>query len=454
LETAVSFRAWRYAPTAGEPAGLIAPPYDVIDASLQSRLYARSPYNVVRVDLGMSTPSDNDCDNRYTRAAAQLEDWKSRGILVRDDRPSITFVEERFTGPDGRPSTRNGFLALMRLYDFGEKIVFPHEQTLSGPKDDRFRLMLATGMSLSPVFLLYDLPGDDVTALWRHRVAPLPPDTDLVGDDGTVTRLWQVSESDLLGRVEQVLESSRFIIADGHHRYETALAMKSHCEQMRGADDPHSARRGWNYALAYFGNMADPGLSIYSTHRLVANLPEETIAGLPGILRESFVVEEFPLNEIGGHADFADAARAAIATFLADNPRGAFGFWGHGMTSAFGLRLRPEAASLSYGEAVRTTCDGLDVGVLQTLVLENALGLTGEDIASGDYVAFVKDPREAFELLESGDFQVGFFVNPTGLDQIRDVAFSGRRMPQKATFFYPKLPTGLVFHELEAVISG
>ena len=167
MQTVVPFRAWRYGERAGDLERLVAPPYDVIGPELQSRLYARSRYNVVRVDLGMSTPSDSECDNPYTRAAFQVAAWREDGILERDPTPCLTFVEESFTGPDGRTRTRRGFLALLRLSDFGAGVVFPHEQTLSGPKEDRFRLMLATEMSLSPVFLLYDLPGDEITAAWQ-----------------------------------------------------------------------------------------------------------------------------------------------------------------------------------------------------------------------------------------------------------------------------------------------
>ena len=177
VDTVLPFRAWRYAPTAGDPALLVAPPYDVIGPGLQSRLYARSRHNVVRIDLGMTTPSDNDCDNRYTRAAAQLQEWKESGVLIRDRLPTLTFVAEEFTGPDGRARVRHGFIAAVRLHEFSEGVVYPHEQTFSGPKEDRFELMDATAMSLSPVFLLYDLPGDPVTSAWSAGPGARPPAT-------------------------------------------------------------------------------------------------------------------------------------------------------------------------------------------------------------------------------------------------------------------------------------
>ena len=454
LETVVPFRAWRYAPTAGDPALLVAPPYDVIGPELQSRLYARDPHNVVRVDLGMTTPSDNDCDNRYTRASTQLAQWKSSGILVRDRQPSLTFVEETFTGPDGRASVRHGFLAAMRLYDFDEGVVFPHERTLSGPKEDRFRLMAATAMSLSPVFLLYDLPGDDITAAWRVALGAESPATTVADEDGTVTKLWPTSNPALLGIVEQTLAASRFVIADGHHRYETALRYQKYRQAARsglGSVEHDQARpHAYDYALAYFSNMADPGLAIYGTHRLVTGLDPERVAALPGSLAGMFEVERLTADT-GADAtpgQMASTAQTAMFAYLAAHPRRAFGLWGPSFDAAYGLRFVDPAAAREAEPGHSAAYQELDVSVLQTLVLEKTLGISTADMAEEKNVTFFKDPEEALARLAAGEFQAGFFMNPTGLDQIRRVALGGERMPQKATFFYPKLPTGLVFHEL------
>ena len=498
METAVPFRAWRYAPQAGDLTSLVAPPYDVIGPDLQSRLYAAGPHNVVRVDLGITTPSDTPCDDRYTRAAAQLAEWKERGVLVRDPEPSITFVEESFTGPDGRPCERHGFLAAMRLYDFDEGVVYPHEQTLSGPKEDRYRLMATTAMSLSPVFLLYDLPGDEITAAWRAGVGSKDPAADIVDEMGTATKLWPTSDPDLLDTIRKSLENARFIIADGHHRYETALRYRDQRRAEEAAEGGAGGRAGrggpragvkegpegpppqgpappstpaYDYALAYFSNMADSGMAIYSTHRLVTGLAPELVAALPRTLSGTFEVErltggEEPAREAAGGNTGATpsiaaaagpaaappgaaAAEAAVTAYLAKHPRRAFGLWGPGFEAAYGLKLTDAAAARTTESGRSAAYRELDVTILQSQVLGKALGIGAADMASERYVTFFKDQKEAFARLEAGDFQVGFFMNPTGLDQIREAAFSGERMPQKATFFYPKLPTGLVFHELE-----
>ncbi len=459
MHTVVPFRAWRYdSRRAGDLERLIAPPYDVIGPELQSRLYARSRYNVVRIDLGMTTPSDNDCDNQYTRAAFQLSEWKETGVLTRDPEPSLTFVEETFTGPDGRRSTRRGFLALVRLHDFADGVILPHEQTLSGPKEDRFRLMVSTEMSLSPVFLLYDLPGDDITAAWQAGPGAGEPQVAVADPEGgaeaTVTRLWRTSDTRLLGLAAQMLQDATFIIADGHHRYETALRYERHRDDLAteaGLDsqeptcDEEPGVPAYRYALAYFSNMADPGLAIYGTHRLVSGVDPALLAALPQKLAATFTVERLTPEDA---PTTAQTAAEAIAAYLQANPRKAFGLWGRDLEGAWGLRLAHPAAVddavPDHSQAYRE----LDVTILQSLVLEQGLGITAGDMVAQRHVTFFKEPNDAFERLDRGEFQAGFFMNPTGLDQIRQVAQAGERMPQKATFFYPKLPTGLVFHDL------
>jgi len=438
LETAVPFRAWRYSPQAGELSDLVAPPYDVIGPELQSQLYARSAYNVVRVDLGVTTPQDNETDNRYTRAARLLARWKESGILIRDPEPTVTFVEERFVGPDGRPGVRHGFLAVMRLYDFGEGVVFPHECTLSGPKEDRYRLMEATAMSLSPVFLLYDLPGDDITVAWQAQLSQETPAAVVTDEEGTVTRLWPTADVAFLRMIMESLSGGRFIIADGHHRYETALRYQMKQRERGQARPVPGAHPAYDYVLAYFANLADPGLTIYATHRLLRGLDPELVRTLPERLAQYFAVERL------SQAD----PPAAVANFLQEHPRKAFGLWGTELDSPYGLRLvdvsRARAAAPGHIPAYQE----LDVTILQTLVLEQTLGIRPEDLAAERYVTYCKGAGEAFARLAAGEFQVGFFMNPTGLDQVKEVALGGERMPQKATFFHPKLPTGLVFHDL------
>jgi len=445
MDTVVPFRAWRYSPTAGDPALLVAPPYDVIGPGLQSRLYARSRQNVVRVDLGMTTPSDNYCDNRYTRAAGQLEEWKEAGVLTRDGVPTLTFVEEEFTGPDGRARVRHGFLAAVRLHQFSEGVVYPHEQTFSGPKQDRFELMNATGMSLSPVFLLYDLPGDEVTSAWSAGPGAGAPATVIADEEGNVTKLWPTSDEALLETVRRNLATARFVIADGHHRYETALRYREHRRER--SEGPSGAAPAYDYVLTYLSNMADPGLAIYATHRLVAGVDPEKVAALPHVLAGTFAVESLT----PATPDTA-GVRETIESYLSAHPKGAFAVWAPAAGGAYGLRLLDRALAARATPGKTAAYQELDVTVLQKLILEQALDIPSEGPAAEEHVTFFKDAGDAFERLANGEFQAGFFMNPTRLEQVREVALAGERMPQKATFFYPKLPTGLVFQDLAGLL--
>jgi uncharacterized protein (DUF1015 family) len=305
LDNVVPFRAWRYSPQAGELADLVAPPYDVVGPELQSALYARSPNNVVRVDLGVAESGDTDSQNKYSRAAGLLESWKTSGALTRDDEPTLTFVEEVFTGPDGLAGRRYGVLAAMRLTEFDEGVVFPHEHTLTGPKEDRFRLMTTTAMSLSPVFLLYDLPGDDITSAWKKAAGAEPPTSTTTDDTGNVTRLWRCSDPYLLGMVRERLA----------HRYETALRYQK--TQAAAATRPSASPAASDYCLVYLANKSDPALTIYPTHRLVAGLPERLILDLPRSLADTFDVERLAEGDIdSNHAARAVAAQKAIVRRL------------------------------------------------------------------------------------------------------------------------------------------
>ena len=256
-----------------------------------------------------------------------------------------------------------------------------------------------------------------------------------------------------------ILADRTFIIADGHHRYETALRYQQHRREEAGGEAlpptqdrecaPTPEARAYDYVLAYLSNMADPGLAIYGTHRLVRGLDPELLAALPQNLASTFAVERLAPQ---GTRFEAKAAAGVIGSYLEAHPRGAFGLWGPALDGPYGLLLTdPDAARLA-APGHGSTYQGLDVTVLQTLVLERHLGITPADMAAERHVTFFKEPSEAFGRLEAGDFQAGFFMNPTGLDQVREVALAGERMPQKATFFYPKLPTGLVFHDLRGSV--
>ncbi|NLE74149.1 MAG: DUF1015 domain-containing protein [Actinobacteria bacterium] len=442
----IAFRPWLYDTSVAGPLDrLVAPPYDVISPDLQTELYQRSPYNVVRVDLNREPG-----DRRYQEAARALAAWKEQGALRRATEPQVTVVEETFVGPDGHGRVRKGVLALLRLADFNQGVVFPHEFTLSGPKEDRFRLLEATTTGLSPIFLLYSRPDDAIMAAWSRQVNR-PPDATLaapaVREDGgqrEIIRLWHTTNPSFLATLSTALSKQPLIIADGHHRYETALRYRD-TKRAATADEIDDAP--YEYVLAYLVNMSDPGLAIFGTHRLLHDIPRAVLATLPHCLTPYFAVEQV--------ADSSTEAGPALRAFLerqqehsstAESTPTVFGLYIADTKDAYGLVLRPDAALL--GHAASAVSRVLDVTVLQEVVLERCLGVSSEQVAAGAHVTFVKEWDEALQRLVDGSHQVGFFLNPTRLEQVHTMALGGERMPQKSTYFYPKLPTGLLFQDL------
>ena len=459
----IPFRPWLYDTEAVGPLEcLIAPPYDVITPALRDELYQRSPYNVVRLDLNRAPGPE-----RYREAARLWGEWQAGGVLRRASQPQVTVVEETFVGPDGRNRVRRGVLALVRLADFSEGVVFPHEHTLSAPKEDRYLLMEATQAAFSPVFFLYLRPDDAVMAAWT-RLADHPPDatisppaTPAEGGRREILRVWHSSHPSFHETITSSLAEQPLIIADGHHRYETALRFRNarraeaaaagvaggrpQTEASSPRTEYTSPLPPYEYVLAYLVNMADPGLAVFATHRLVRGLPPEKIARLPLDLAGHFFVEQL--------ADSVEEAAEVIPAFLERHQEGptALGLFLAASRTAYGIHLRPEFEGRPFSETAERNSEtyrSLDVTVLQDLVLGLHLGLPGEHAAQNDQLAFVKDWEEAFASLVRGDYQVGFFLNPTRLDQVRRIALAGERMPQKSTYFYPKLPTGLLFHDL------
>jgi uncharacterized protein (DUF1015 family) len=438
VASVVPFRAWRYdLERTGSLYAVTAPPYDVIGHIFRDELYDLSPYNVVRVDFGKTSTDDTETHNRYTRAADLLREWKAEGALTRDPEPTITIVEEQYIGPDTRPRTRRGFLALVKLQDFSEGVVFPHETTLSGPKRDRYRLMDETCMNLSPVFMLYSLPDDSIMATWDAVSAGAPPAATMTDPAGTTTSLWPTSDPAVLAAATSRLNGVPLLIADGHHRYETALRYRAARHEAGDGEGP------WDYAPVYLCNMEDPGLAIFATHRLLHGLNEDMIQGLPDALSRFFTLEE--LTDDPGEAE--EAISGFLETRMAQG--GAFGLYGPSLGTAYGLALRDPNAPETLADDIHSQAyHRLDVAILHNVILHELLGITKEDVAAGQYVTFVKNWSRGFERLSTGESQIGFFMNPIKLRQVYNVAIGGERLPQKSTYFYPKLPTGLLFHDL------
>ena len=399
---------------------LIAPPYDVIDAERRAALVRRSPFNVVEIDL----PEPAGGEDPYLHAATVLEAWRQQGVLLREREPALWALEQEFVAPDGSRRTRRGFFARVRVEDYGAGSIRPHERTQPGPKEDRLRLTRATRANLSPIFSLFDDPGGEAAAALEPATAGEAFAT-ATDDEGVENRLWRVADRGAIEAVQAALAERELLIADGHHRYETA---RIYAREIPGEGEH-------NYVLMFLCPLSDPGLAVFPTHRLMTDLKDaERQERLGAALKRDFEVEEVDRSEL---EPSPDARRVA------------FGYMDAHFRRPFRLTLRdPQTAAEALpdrSEAYRS----LDTAVLEALMLRGALGMTEDDIAAQRGVTYAKSTGEALAAVESGRVDAAFFMRATPIEQVQAVAAAGESMPPKSTFFYPKVPTGLVFSPLE-----
>ena len=410
-----AIEAVHYDPKAvGSVADVVAPPYDVIDPAKRAELLKRSPFNVVEIDL----PEAPDGTDRYEYAAQTMESWELEGVLARDREPTVWPITQEYTAPDGTRRTRSGFLARVRLEQYGSGIR-AHERTQPGPKEDRLRLTRATHHNLSPIFALHT--GN----AWPHLEASTgeAPWAEATDDDGTTHRAWRVDDPAVIEAVSAELSSAELLIADGHHRYETALAY----EREIGGEGPH------NYALMGLVSLEDPGLTVFATHRMLKELGKEQQERIRDVAREHFELEEVGEQELVPGPDEEPAT---------------FGYMDSHHMQPWRLRLKSTDV---LDDALAERSDPyrrLDAAALEALFLKGAVGLTEEDIAAKRGLGYTPDPLDAIEKLRSKEYDAVFFLRPTPVEQVRAVAAEGETMPPKSTYFFPKLLTGIVFNPL------
>jgi uncharacterized protein (DUF1015 family) len=412
---------------------VVAPPYDVLTAAQAAELRGRSPYNAVHVDLPVPPGAQAD-DEAYLRAARTFRAWRDEDVLVRDELPGIVVVDQTYTGPDGRERTRRGFIARLRLTSLEQRVVLPHERTHAGPKVDRLRLYRATKADLSQIFLLF--PDDEGSASrgLDAAAAGLPEAAWRTArdGDGNVHRVAAVAGP----AAEQVAESLRDLplyIADGHHRYETALAFR---DERRAMGD-FSA----DTLMVYLCSLHDPGLTVFPTHRLVHGIPPLSLPRLRELIAPYFDV-------VGDAAAGADACRAALEALpeQADAAR-VFGLYLPREEACLTVRTRePQASARLAADGFSPAAAGLSVTMLHELLFREALDLGHDDAER--HVDYAKSVPDALAALSGGRYELGAFLNATRVDQVRAIADQDEVMPQKSTYFYPKLLTGLVYDAL------
>ncbi|MBE6935361.1 MAG: DUF1015 domain-containing protein [Ruminococcaceae bacterium] len=411
------FRAMMYHAQNAEFAALCCPPYDIIPPARQEQLYRENPANAIHLELA---PGDGAA--RYANAAATLKTWLSDGTLEIREQDAFYIYEEAFTVA-GRDYSLRGVIARVTLEEFSKGIVLPHEETLSKAKQDRFDLMCATGCNFSQVYSMY-IDDEHTITPQIDAMADRRPDIEFTYSDGVTHRLWIETDAAKCAALTDAFAGHSLFIADGHHRYETGLHYRDHLRETVGFADNADA------IMMMLIDIDHPGLVVLPTHRVLFDLPEFSAEKTLAALSDTFSVQEIPAGE--------------IESALAGQDTPAFAFYAE--NRAWMLRLRDfdamEKAAPERSDAYR----GLDVAVLHSLILEPCFGIDRENMAQGKNLRYTRDPGEAMAEVDSGAAQAAFIINPTRVRQIKDVAMAGDKMPQKSTYFYPKIITGLVFN--------
>jgi len=429
LAEVIPFRGIRYN-TGQVPdiSAVVTPPYDVIDAAAQQKFYERHPYNVIRLEYGRQFPTDDDTDNRYTRAARDYRDWQHTGVLQQEQAAAI-YLQEQLFQVNGAWYKRTGFFARVALEEYASGRIRPHEETLSKPKADRYALLAACRANFSPVFSYYEDTGLTLEADF-DRVKAAPPQLDIADDDGVRHRLWVITDPGIHRRLTATLRDRSLYIADGHHRYETALNYY-HAEQERSP--------GASHLLMYLVNTSDPGLVILPTHRIVHSLANLDLALLKEGLQQDFTIERIALPAPGQVQKLLDKHQQPGHTVL---------MMATPEPAAYLLTLNDDTRVKQLAPRMSGAWCSLDVAVLQVLILQKLLGLNQEQLSQQENLTYTRGETEALQAAVSGQAQLSFILNPTRIEQVTAVAAAGDKMPQKSTYFYPKILTGLVINDL------
>ena len=434
------FCGTRYNPKkVSDPSDTASWPYDTVTESDQDLFYKRHEYNVIRLIKAKISPLDSGTDNQYTRAAADLAHWMDSGILVTDPAPAFYYYRLGYSLPDGTTHLRKGFIGLMRLHDYSEKKVLPHESSTPGPIRDRVDLIQATGANLSPIFATYNDPDRSVLSL---MAGSLPTDPIIKSEfvDGTEQTIWRITEPEICDAISKAMSHREVMIADGHHRYEAALRFRDVARQQfpdAGPDAP------FEYILTYFSPTEDGGISILPTHRAVFGLKDFSTDRFLLKLSKSFYIKEVPFDSASPQQALAGALEEAA---LLDEKDETFIMALAQADSLYLLNFKKDAVNKSYSSDTPQKVRSLDVMILQKIIFEKILRIDQEESGQGVRVDYFSDEKETFERIEQGA-QLIFLLNPTRLETLWTIAQAGELLPAKSTYFYPKVPAGFVFHK-------
>jgi uncharacterized protein (DUF1015 family) len=435
------FRAWRYNPSAVRLEEAVTQPYDKISPAMQQAYYQRSPYNLVRIILGLPELFDAERgESVYTRAARDFSAWREQGILIQEKDPCVFAYSQRFKVPGTEiVKERRGFIALGKLHDYFEEVVFRHEQTLSKPKSDRLNLLKATHAHFGQIFMLYSDPAGSVEKILYEDSGPA--EAEVTDEYGVLHRIWRISDPAVIRLLSSTMDDKKLIIADGHHRYETAL---NYSKEHAPARQPHTESTSSQLphppypeaaVMMTFVNMDSDGLVILPTHRVVHSLDGFDPAKFSRAAEAFFNVEKLQA---------ADALKY-IATLKA---RKGTAFVAVTRGGDFLLSSKPEAVNAALADLPERQRQ-LDLSHLHSIILDRLLGLDAEKVREQTNLRYLRDAGEAVDQVRRGEADVTFLTNPVTMEQLREVAFAGEVMPQKSTDFFPKLLSGLTIYALD-----
>ncbi|MFH1057471.1 MAG: DUF1015 domain-containing protein [Pseudomonadota bacterium] len=436
------FRALRYDPAlVPDLRRVVTPPYDVISPREQDDFYRAHPHNVIRIELNRASDRETPADNCYTRAAAHLREWVAEGVLARDERPGFYLSETTYLDSDGATRTRRGFFTALKVEDFSAGVVLPHERTFTGHKEDRLKLTLATSANVSPIFALFP---DDANSVWGvlDAAKEATPLADFSDPFGLPQKLYAVRNEAACQTVQRLMADKVIFIADGHHRYETALNYRNLMRERHPGRGPAAA---FNYVLTYLCSMNDPGLTVFPCHRMLPRLDGFNARDFLPAAAPYFTWVEIPI------AGDLTAAKARLQDALAEagQERPSIGLVDHDSESFYVLSLKEGIRRGDLMDVAEPELKDLDVVVLTDLVLDKILGLDNRARDQIHTIKYVSRLNEVVDEVRAGQARLAFLLNPTRVEQVQAVAEAGLIMPRKSTYFYPKVLTGLVINPLD-----
>jgi len=441
------FRAFRYNPASAPFDHVLTQPYDKISPAMQEKYYAANPHNLIVVEKGRAYPSDTPQNNVYTRAGAAIEDWIHSNVVVQDPTPSFYAYTQEYTvlGTEER-RTRRGFIGAGKLEEYSAGVVFRHEHTLSGPKADRLELLRHTKTHTGQLFMLYSDAEKRIDAILAETESAGTPATEMRDEYGVLHRLWVIAEPERVAAMQKAMADQKLVIADGHHRYETALNYRNERRTRAGKVDPEAP---YERAMMTFINTRSEGLTILPTHRVAANVHDFSWSGVRRHLEPWFAAEEFPFS---GSGERSEAKKKFLASLTKARAKRAIGVYPvpEGKKRAFYvLTLRKGVDLAQLLPNVSPLQRELDVVLLHEGILEPALGITPQAVTAEANLTYEREAIAALDAVDSGRAQIAFLLNPCDVEQVIKIATAGEVMPQKSTDFYPKLMSGITMYRTE-----